>query len=113
MSKLPEIDWFERTALFLGWREIYLIEGESMYPTLRSGDRVLICPYDEIRVGDIVLANHPFKRDIKIIKRVAQILEDGRYFLVGDDALESVDSRSFGAVSPADIIGRATCKDNA
>ncbi|MBK7709307.1 MAG: nickel-type superoxide dismutase maturation protease [Acidobacteria bacterium] len=110
MDSLPQADWFEKTAWFLGWREVWSIEGDSMYPALRNGDRVLVCPNDEIRVGDIVLANHPFKSSVKIIKRVAQILDDGRYFLVGDDALESVDSRSFGAIRPEDILGRATCR---
>ncbi len=109
LGTLPEIDWFESVALTLGWREIYLIEGESMYPALRSGDQVLICPYDTIRVGDIVLARHPFMKSVTIIKRVAQILDDGRYFLLGDHALESADSRSFGALNPTDILGRATC----
>ncbi len=110
MENLPKADWFEKTACFLGWREIFLIEGGSMYPTLRDGDRVMINPHDQIRVGDIVLARHPFKSSVKIIKRVAQILEDGRYFLVGDDAMESIDSRSFGAIKPEDILGRATCR---
>jgi nickel-type superoxide dismutase maturation protease len=110
MDLLPQADWFEKTAWFLGWREVWSIEGDSMYPTLRNGDQVLICPYDEIRVGDIVLANHPFKASIKIIKRVAQVQDDGRLFLVGDDAMESQDSRSFGGIKRNDILGRATCR---
>lgn len=110
MNSLPEVDWFEKIAYLLGWREIFAIEGDSMYPALRDGDRVLINPHDKVRVGDIVLANHPFKSSVRIIKRVAEILDDGRYFLVGDNALESTDSRSFGALRPEDVLGRATCR---
>jgi nickel-type superoxide dismutase maturation protease len=110
MESLPVANWLEKLAYLLGRREIFTIEGESMYPALNAGERVLIKPRAEIRVGDIVLANHPFKSNVSIIKRVAQILDDGRFFLIGDNALESTDSRSFGALRPDDVLGRATCR---
>jgi nickel-type superoxide dismutase maturation protease len=109
MDKLPEADWFEKTAYFLGWREIWKIEGNSMFPTLRDGDTVIVNPHDKIRVGDLIVAKHPFKMSVTFVKRVAEITGDGRYFVVGDNALESEDSRSFGAVTPAAVIGRVTC----
>lgn len=110
MTDLPEFDWFETTAYYLGWREVWSVEGDSMYPTLRDGDLVIVNPHDEIRVGDIVLASHPFKSSIKMVKRVAEVTADGRYFLLGDNAIESEDSRSFGAIRAGDVIGRVTSR---
>lgn len=81
-----------------------------MYPVLTGGDKVMVAPSSSVRVGDIVLAAHPFKESVRMIKRVSEITSEGRYFLVGDNPLESSDSRSFGAVSGDLIIGRVTCK---
>jgi nickel-type superoxide dismutase maturation protease len=109
-NELPLIDWKERILFFLGWRELFLIEGDSMLPALKDGDYVLINPSADYRAGDIVLAQHPFKQSIKIIKRVREITPEGRYFLVGDNAPESTDSRSFGALAAKDILGKAESK---
>lgn len=107
---LPEAGFFEKAAYFLGWREIFIIEGDSMLPTLKQGDCVFINPSAKPKVGDIVLFRHPFKQSVNVVKRLAQITSDGRYFLVGDNALESTDSRSFGAISAKDILGVAVCR---
>lgn len=111
-KELPEEDWLETIAYFLGWREIFLIEGDSMLPVLKPGDRVFIDPSAtaEFREGDIVLARHPFKQSVKIIKRIREITPEGRFFLVGDNLPESTDSRSFGAISRKDILGKAVCR---
>lgn len=107
---LPEADFFEKAAYFLGWREIFIIEGDSMLPTLKEGDCVFINPSAKPKVGDIVLFRHPFKQSVNVVKRLAQITPDGRYFLLGDNALESTDSRSFGAIAAKDILGVAVCR---
>ena len=82
-----------------------------MYPTLRDGERVVVdttaCREAPPAVGDVVLARHPFMRDMWMIKRVVGVADDGRYLLRGDNALESSDSRSFGPVAPRSILGRA------
>ena len=93
-------------------RQRFRVTGTSMVPLLKPGDEVLIDlnayaqhpPY----VNDVVVAQHPY-RDIKLIKRVIA-LEDGRCFLKGDNALESTDSRTFGAVKPEQILGRVTSR---
>ncbi len=96
----------------LGRRIRCRISGESMAPGLHSGDEVLVDPRAYRRrspqVGDVVLAQHPFRRDVKIVKRVARVTAEGKLFLVGDnpDSLQSSDSRSFGALSPTAIEGR-------
>lgn len=109
-KELPEADWLEKAAYFLGWREIFLIEGDSMAPALEDGDYVFINPRAKLRVGDIALARHPFKQSVMIIKRIAEISPEGNYFLVGDNAPGSSDSRGFGAISAKDIIGKAVCR---
>ena len=109
-KELPEANWIERFLLFIGKRKGFLIEGNSMLPTLKNGDAVLIAPSAKLSVGDIVLARHPFKRSVKIIKRIGTIDAQGNYFLLGDNPAESSDSRTFGTVSVKNILGKAVCR---
>lgn len=109
-NELPEADLWEQLAYLCGFREIFLVQGESMLPALKDGDLVLINPYAEPQTGDIVLARHPFKKSVQIIKRIREISPEGSYFLVGDNAGESTDSRSFGAIRAKDILGKAVSR---
>lgn len=88
----------------------YVVRGASMYPTLRDGDVVTVHPdayaTDRPAVGHLVLVHHPFKKDVRMVKRVGEVLPDGRVFVVGDCPLESEDSRGFGALRPDAVIGR-------
>jgi len=81
-----------------------------MLPGLKDGDVVLVDPYADLEIGDVVLARHPFKKSVQIIKRIKEISPVNRYFLVGDNLPESTDSRSFGAVPPKHLIGKVTCR---
>jgi nickel-type superoxide dismutase maturation protease len=107
---LPESTWKERILLLIGRRKGVLVEGNSMLPHLKDGEVVLIKPKSRFQVGDIVLAQHPFKQSVKILKRIAEIDEKGNYVLTGDNPAESTDSRTFGAVSLKCILGKATCR---
>lgn len=80
-----------------------------MLPTLKDGDAVLINKKAAFETGDVVLANHPFKQSVKILKRIGEISADGKFSLTGDNADESSDSRSFGAVPKSEILGKVTC----
>ena len=94
----------------LGRRRAFSVEGDSMLPTLRHGDRVLVDPRAEVAVGDIITANHPFKTSVRLIKRVASIdPSSGRLTLCGDNPATSSDSRSFGTVARSEIIGKVVC----
>jgi type IV secretory pathway protease TraF len=53
-----------------------------------------------------VLVRHPYRTDLRMVKRVARVLSDGRCLLAGDNAEESTDSRTFGAVPKAYVLGR-------
>src|SRR6266542_6302589 len=97
---------------FLAGRRV-IVSGESMLPTLRPGERVL---FDRLayvierpRRGDVVLARHPSRPDIRLIKRVAEQegLGSDEFWLVGDNPEESTDSRTLGSFMREDILARA------
>ncbi|MEP6847790.1 MAG: nickel-type superoxide dismutase maturation protease [Acidobacteriota bacterium] len=109
-NELPDATWKERLLYFLGRRQAFLIEGSSMKPTLSEGDAILIVPRSQIEINDIVLAHHPYKESVKILKRVSQINDNGSYILLGDNESESTDSRTFGPILPKEILGKAVCR---
>lgn len=80
-----------------------------MRPTLEAGDVVLVAKPGRLVVGDIVLAAHPYKSSVTVVKRIAAI-DDGRVELRGDDPAESTDSRTFGTLAIEDIDGKAECR---
>lgn len=106
MKKLPEASIFEVGLIFLGKRFKYIVEGNSMSPLLKDGDKVLVDRNAEINVGDIVIAKHPLERNSEIMKRVERINDHGHYFLVGDNLADSTDSRDYGAVAKEYIKGK-------
>jgi nickel-type superoxide dismutase maturation protease len=106
VKELPEASLYEIALVFFGSRHKYLCEGNSMLPTLKDGDKVLVDRTAEIAVGDIVVARHPVEQTSELIKRVERINEHGHYFLVGDNREDSNDSRHFGAVTREYITGK-------
>lgn len=83
------------------------VSGDSMLPTLRPGQVVLV-RRQEPKIGDIVVARHP-QTGALIGKRLAAIEPDG-YWLEGDahipaTASSSSDSWVFGAVNRDAIVG--------
>ena len=106
VMEIPIAGWKDRILFFLGRREAFRVEGNSMTPNLNDGDVVLVKPTRRIKVGDVVLAKHPYKQSLKVLKRVSEINEQGRFELTGDNADESTDSRTFGSISSADVLGK-------
>ena len=82
-----------------------VVAGESMAPTLRAGDRLLVEAWTfrsrPPRPGEIVLAGDPRQPDRELVKRVASV--DAGYVTLAGDAPASTDSRTFGAV-PLDAV---------
>jgi len=105
-----DANWIDRVLYLLGRRQAFIVEGGSMSPTLNGGDCVMISPAKTVKVGDIVLAQHPYRSSVKILKRVSQIENDGRLHLSGDNPSESTDSRTFGSVSVESVIGLVACR---
>jgi nickel-type superoxide dismutase maturation protease len=82
-----------------------------MWPTFRNGDVLFfrrLADGDELAAGDVVLAHHPFKASVLIVKRVHRVLETGEVFLVGDqpDPTATEDSHNFGPVRQESVMGR-------
>lgn len=107
---IKKATWRELALYYLGRRKTFIVNGVSMTPTLTDGDTVLVDPTNKVAVGDIILAKHPYKTDVKIIKRITEIGDNGRLTLSGDNPTESSDSRAFGTVSLESIIGKVTGK---
>ncbi len=101
-----------RDRINLIFRRVYgvRVEGDSMAPSLHSGDCVLIDPKASVEPGDIVLAQHPYKSSVRILKRLSSVEPDGRIFLSGDNSDESTDSRSFGSISRSDVLGKVVAR---
>ncbi len=106
MNDLRAANFIEIILLYFGFRSRYRVENNSMFPALRSGEQVIIKKSAKLKVGDIVIARHPYKKSVEIIKRIKEIDEGGKYFLIGDNKDESSDSRTFGAVSIEYIKGK-------
>ena len=85
------------------------VAGESMNPTLQTGDTVLVRPTGHATVGNVVVSRHPFKTDSHLIKRVEAVTDDGMV-LVGDNPAASTDSRSLGTVPWVHLIGVVTAR---
>lgn len=86
-----------------------------MEPVYRAGDRVLVNRLAYLRrapaPGDVVVLRDPERPGHQLLKRIAQA-PDGvpgpaRYFVLGDNAARSRDSRAFGLVERTAILGRA------
>jgi nickel-type superoxide dismutase maturation protease len=94
------------TAPPLGWA---VVQGPSMVPTLRDGDRLLVRYGAAVRPGDVVVARHPFQQDLLVVKRAAQ-RRDGGWWLLGDNPYVPNDSREFGAVPDDFVLGRVLAR---
>lgn len=82
-----------------------------MLPLLKPGDEILIDPYAYHRylpqIDDIIVAKHPQKRQLTIVKRITAI-KDNQYFLMGDNRNASTDSHDWGTIELSNIYGRVT-----
>lgn len=85
----------------------YEIAESSMRPTLHDGDWALSTTrHRPLRPGDVVVLTHPDRPDMELVKRIASIGDEG-VVVLGDDPLAgSVDSVSFGPVSPESVSAR-------
>ena len=92
------------------------IRGDSMAPTLRPDDLALAVATGPLRVGDVVVLEHPARPGLELVKRItagpgdlgsdARVLGPGEWWVEGDDPMRSTDSRHFGSVRTDRIRAR-------
>lgn len=89
----------------IGKRQLIGVEGDSMEPTFKNGDVLIMASKKKILKGDVVVFNHPFIADMILVKRVKWMDDNDQIYVVGDNP-ESTDSRSFGTITKAAVIGK-------
>lgn len=109
-NELPIAGDIEKEAYLQGFRKIVVIEGDSMFPTLKSGVCVVFNPKIKPEIGDIILFYHPFIDNLKVVKRISEITAEGNFIVRGDNPQESTDSRSYGAILQKNVLGVAVCR---
>ena len=103
----------------------FIVSGASMAPTFENGNYLIIdeLTYNVIREpqkGEVIVFRYPLDPSKFFIKRIVglpgeDVTVDGRewklneseYFVMGDNRLQSLDSRTFGALPRDHITGRA------
>ena len=83
-----------------------MVRGDSMLPTLRAGDRLLVSYRRAVRPGDLAVAR--FADGTVAVKRAverrATRTGDAAWWLLSDNPREGVDSRHRGPVRDDDVI---------
>jgi signal peptidase I len=104
--------------------DFMLVEGESMEPALVSGQVVMVnrlaygirSPFP-VKNGRRYLVRWrvPSENDVVVfwtplgalaVKRIAALLPEERFNALGDNSLQSYDSRAYGSAAIDDIIGK-------
>ena len=81
------------------------IAGDSMLPTLRDGDWVLVRRTQRLRRGQIVAVRDPRVMDRILVKRIVDQRLSG-WWVLGDNPDRSTDSRSLGSIPTELVLGR-------
>lgn len=82
------------------------VRGNSMSPTLRDGDRVLVRRSRRIRAGQVVVfatVRHQRSDPPCLVKRVTEV--EGEQFAVAGDNPRSLGSAQLGVIPRADLLG--------
>jgi nickel-type superoxide dismutase maturation protease len=82
-----------------------VVEGDSMRPTLLPGDRVVAVGWRRPRARELVASLDPRDAERVLVKRAVAVDGDG-VIVAGDNPEQSTDSRHFGPVPWALVIGR-------
>ncbi|MDR1114987.1 MAG: signal peptidase I [Tannerella sp.] len=97
------------------WADIPLINVFTHIASWREADAGRNWGYHRLpgfkkpKVGDIVVFNNPENTDVLLVKRIAEIKQLGNtlyYYMLGDNAEISRDSRFFGWVPERMIVGK-------
>ena len=92
------------------------IEGGSMAPALAPGDWVLVVTPARYERGEVVVVEHPGRHGYEMVKRLVGVpgdvvagrtLGDDEFWVEGDCAPASTDSRQFGPVRAGQLKAKA------
>jgi signal peptidase I len=87
----------------------FIIEGHSMEPAFRPGDKVVINRlayfFAKPKPGDVVALKESGRRGKILLKRIEKD-QDNNYLVVGVNKDDSFDGRKFGSITRKQIIGR-------
>ena len=89
--------WFGLQAVFGTQNPFYVVSSGSMVPELQVYDVLVVQgndPFEEVRVGDIIVFNRPSGHDRVIVHRVSAIIDEDPYTI-----------RTKGDANPASIPG--------
>jgi nickel-type superoxide dismutase maturation protease len=81
------------------------VTGDSMLPAFEHGDRLLLAPTGRLRPGQVVALPDPRDASRLLVKRVRTV-NDTTLEVRGDNGAASTDSRDFGLVPRAGLVGR-------
>lgn len=81
------------------------VAGDSMLPSLRDGDLVLVGRSARCRPGDVIAVRDPRLPSRVVVKRAVR-RQPGGWEALGDNPGASTDSRTFGPVPVDLVVGR-------
>ncbi len=84
-----------------------VVVGESMEPTLRAGDRLLVRYGASPQPGRLVVVRLP-GRPIAVKRAIRR--EAGGWWVEGDNPMRGVDSRTVGVIADSDVVARVVCR---
>ena len=83
-----------------------VVAGDSMLPTLRAGDCLLISRRAAVEVGDVIVVQRPNVEGLLLVKRAVR-REDAGWWVLSDNAAAGLDdSRAFGVLPDACVVGK-------
>ena len=83
---------------------------ESMLPALRPGDWLIARRTRRISPGQVVVARHPERPEMLLVKRAARQADGGWWLESDNPEAGAVDSRRFGVVPGPLIEGRVLAR---
>lgn len=110
-NDLADSNFKELLLWLLRLRRRFRVTGASMFPLLQPGDEVLLDTrayrQQQPQLGDIVVAHHPTRVGVKVVKRVTAVHPSHTFQLQGDNPTASTD---FDRITADQIIGRVTSR---
>lgn len=94
--------------------DIYFVPSMSMYPTLKPGEFILVDTWtyqEQLPLEKHIVVFKQGNEPEWLVKRIARwpnglLNIDGSYYMLGDNAVASMDSRRFGGIPQERIVGK-------